>query len=140
MPSLKDLKDIVKLMFQENPKIVSKKKIELEEVISNKNKENSCLKEHNQKLFTQVRKCKAKKHQIEQENEIFEKKLNESLSGKEEEILCLKNINQNLLEQIKCLKVEKLEYQNKVDSENEELLRLKNHNRSLLTQIKKTYG
>ena len=128
MPSAKDPKDILKLMFQENPKAVSKKQKELEEVISNKNKENSCLKEHNQKLLTQVRKCKSKKHQWKQEKKIFENKLNESLSRKEEESLCLKNLNQRLLEQIKCLKDETLNDQDKVDSENEELLRLRNHN------------
>ena len=87
MSSSKDLKNILKLMFQENSETIPKKEKEFEEVISNKNRENSCLKEHNQKLLAQVRKCKAKKHHLEQEKEIFEKKLNESLSKKEEEIL-----------------------------------------------------
>ena len=95
MPSAKDLKYILKLMFQENPKTVSNKQRELEEVISNKNKENSCLKEHNRKSLTQVRKCKAKKHQLEQEKEISEKKFNESLSGKDEETLHLRTFIKN---------------------------------------------
>jgi len=40
------------------------------------------------------------------------------LSKREKENLCLKDLNKKLLKQIKCLKDEKLEGQNKVDSEN----------------------
>ncbi len=50
--------------------------------------------------------------------ESSEKKLNETLSQKEEQNLRLKSPNQKLLEQIRDFQDEKVEYQNKVDSEN----------------------
>lgn len=99
------------------------------------------MKDHNQKLLAQVRKCKTKKHKLEQEKEGSEKKLNKSLSEKEEENLRLIDLNQRLLQQIRNLKDDRLKSQNienKVDeSKIKELLRLRNHNQSLLTQIKK---
>lgn len=51
------------------------------------------LRNHNKKLLTQVRKCKTKKHKLEQEKEGFDKKFNEILSKKEEENLRFKSLN-----------------------------------------------
>jgi len=113
-------------MFQDNKKTISKKQKELKKVIYSNDKEILCLRDHQEKIFEQVKKPKASK-----------KELNEHLLEQEEENLRLNSLNQTLVEQIKFLKYEKREGQNKVDSEYEEYLRLKNHNQNLLKQVKK---
>jgi myosin heavy subunit len=138
VPSSKDLKDISKVILQENRWSVSKIQKEYDGVIADKNEEISRLKDHSKKLLTQIKKSKDTKQcvqKLEQENQDLEKKLSE----KEEESSRLTILNQRLLEQIKGLK-EEAENQDtkKVEqSENEELACLKNHNQNLLTQIKK---
>ena len=85
---------------------------EFDEVIAEKNKEISRLKDHCQKLLTQTKKSRKKNRcdmKSEEENEDLEKELKKNLSEKEEENSRLKNLNQELLEQIKKLKEEKLE-------------------------------
>jgi CRISPR/Cas system CMR-associated protein Cmr5 small subunit len=138
VPSSKDLKDISKVILQENRWSISKIQKEYDRVIADKNEEISRLKDHSKKLLTQIKKSKDTKQciqKLEQENQDLRKKLSE----KEEEGSRLMILNQRLLEQIKGLK-EKAENRDtkKVEqSENEELARLKNHNQNLLTQIKK---
>jgi hypothetical protein len=78
-------------------------KKEFHKIITNKNKEISCLKDHGQKLLTHIKKSKDMKQcvkKLEQENQDLEKNLLE----KNEENSCLKKLNQGLLEQIRKLK------------------------------------
>ena len=66
------------------------------------------LKNHNEKLLTQIKKSRDTKqrvHELEQANQDLGKKL----SGNDEEASRLKNLNQKLLEQIKKMKDEKPE-------------------------------
>jgi hypothetical protein len=139
IPSSKDFKDISKVILQENQKSISRMQKEFDEVITDKNKEISRLKDHSQKLLTQIKKSKDRKQcvqKLEQENQDLEK----NLSEKNEENSRLKNLNQGLLEQIRKLKEEKLENPDIKDidkSDNEENSHLKNHNQNLLMQIKK---
>jgi hypothetical protein len=90
---------------------------ECDKIIIEKNKEISCLRNHNQKPLAKIMKSKEKKRcfqKLEQENQGLKEKLTE----KEEESSCLRNLNQNLLEQIKILKDERkenLESKNKDD-------------------------
>jgi hypothetical protein len=99
------------------------------------------LKNHSEKLLTQIKKSKdTKKHvqELEQENQDLRKKL----SGNDEEASHLKNINQKLLEKIKKMKNEKPENRNIINKvgkseDEEEISRLRVHNQNLLTQIKK---
>ena len=51
-------------MFQDSKKSISKKQKELEEVICSKDKEISCLRDHNEKLLEQVKKAKASKAEL----------------------------------------------------------------------------
>jgi hypothetical protein len=123
IPSSKDFKDILKVILQENQKSISRMQKEFDEVIKDKNEEISRLKEHSQKLLTQIKKSKDRKQcvqKLEQENQDLEK----SLSEKNEENSRLKNLNQELLEQIRKLKEEKLEnpyIKDIVKSDNEEI-------------------
>jgi chromosome segregation protein len=139
IPSSKDFKDISKVILQENQKSISNMQKELEEVIMYNNEEISRLKDHSQKLLTQIKKSKDKKQcvqKLEQEYQDLEKNLLET----NEENSRLKNLNQGLVEQIKKLKEDKcenLDIKDIVKSDNEEKSRLKNHNQNLLMQIKK---
>jgi hypothetical protein len=139
IPSSKDLKDLSKVILQENQWSISKMQKEFDEVITDKNEEISRLKDHSKKLLTQIKKSKDRKQciqKLEQENQDLEK----NLSEKNEENSHLKNLNQGLLEQIRKLKEEKLENPDIKDidkSDNEENSHLKNHNQNLLMQIKK---
>jgi chromosome segregation ATPase len=138
-----DFNDISKVILQENQKSISRMQNEFDEVIKDKNKEISRLKEHSQKLLNQIKKSKNSKQciqKLEQEKEDLKKKFKKHLSEQEEENVCLKNRNQRLLEQIRMLKEEESEKEDKnnVDkSDKEENSRLKVHNQSLLTQITK---
>jgi hypothetical protein len=103
---------------------------ETDEVITDENEEFSQLKDHSQKLLTQIKKSKDRKQciqKLEQENQNIEK----NLSKENEKNSCLKNLNQGLLEQIKRLKKRNLKIQTlkiSTKSDNEENSRLKNHN------------
>jgi hypothetical protein len=116
-------------------------KKEYDEVIADKNQEISRLKNHSEKLLTQIKKSRDTKqrvHELGQENQDLGKKL----SGNDEEASRLKKFNQNLLEEIKKMKDEKPENQNIINKvgkskDKEELSRLRVHNQDLLTQIKK---
>jgi predicted RNase H-like nuclease (RuvC/YqgF family) len=90
VPSSKDLKDISKVILQENRWSVSKIQKEYDGVIADKNEEISHLKEHSKKLLNQIKKSKDTKQcvqKLEQENQDLGKKLLE----KDEEISRLKN-------------------------------------------------
>ena len=94
---------------------------EFVKIIKDKNEEIFRLKDHSQKLLTQIKKSKDRKQcfqKLEQENEDIEKKLLE----KDEESSHLKNPNQILFEQIKMLKEEKSkkEDKNKVEKSDKE--------------------
>jgi autonomous glycyl radical cofactor GrcA len=140
-PSSKDFKDISKVTLPDNQNSISKMQKEYDEVIANKNQEISRLKNHSEKLLTQIKKSRDTKQRVqelEQENQDLGKKL----SGKDEEASRLKNLNQNLLEEIKKMKDEKPENRNIINKvtkseDKEELSRLRVHNQDLLTQIKK---
>jgi predicted RNase H-like nuclease (RuvC/YqgF family) len=80
IPSSKDFKDISKVILQENQKSISRMQKEFDEVITDKNKEISRLKDHSQKLLTQIKKSKDRKQciqKLEQENQDLEKNLSE---------------------------------------------------------------
>jgi hypothetical protein len=134
-----DFNDISEVILHENKKAMQRMQKEFDEVIKDKNEEIFRLKDHSQKLLTQIKKSKDKKQclsKLEQENQDLGKKL----SKKNEETSRLKNLNQGLLEQIRKLKEEKSEnpdIKNIIKSDNEENSRLKNHNQNLLMQIKK---
>jgi hypothetical protein len=140
-PSSKDFKDISKVILPDNQNSISKMQKEYDEVIADKNQEISRLKNHSEKLLTQIKKSRDTKQRVqelEQENQDLGKKL----SGKDEEASRLKNLNQNLLEQIKKMKDEKPENRNIINKvgkseDEEELSHLRVHNQNLLTQIKK---
>jgi hypothetical protein len=55
VPSSKDLKDISKVIVQENQWSVSNIQKEYDEVITDKNEEISHLKDHSKKLLTQIK-------------------------------------------------------------------------------------
>jgi SMC interacting uncharacterized protein involved in chromosome segregation len=104
IPSSKDFKDILKAIHQENQKSISRMQKYFDRDIMDKNKEISCLKEHRQKLLTQVKKSKTTKEsnqRLEQEKENLEKEFKKHLSELQEESVYLKNLNQGLLEQIR---------------------------------------
>jgi hypothetical protein len=140
-PSSKDFKDISKVILPDNQNSISKMQKEYDEVIADKNQEISRLKNHSEKLLTQIKKSRDTKQRVqelEQENQDLRKKL----SGKDEEASRLKNLNQNLLEEIKKMKDEKPENRNIINKvskseDKEELSCLRVHNQDLLTQIKK---
>jgi hypothetical protein len=72
IPSSKDFKDISKVILQENQKSISRMQKEFDEVIMEKNEEISRLKDHSQKLLTQIKKSKDRKQcvqKLEQENQ-----------------------------------------------------------------------
>ena len=69
IPSSKGFKGISKVILQENQKSISRMQIDFDEAIMDKNQEISCLKDHNHKLFAQVKKSKATK----QSNQRLEK-------------------------------------------------------------------
>jgi hypothetical protein len=80
VPSSKDLKDLSKVILQENRWSVSKMQKEFDEVITDKNEEISRLKDHSQKLLTQIKKSKDRKQciqKLEQKNQDLEKNLSE---------------------------------------------------------------
>jgi hypothetical protein len=96
-PSSKDFKDISKVILPNNQNSISKMQKEYDEVIVDKNQEISRLKNHSEKLLTQIKKSRDTKkrvQELEQENQDLGKKL----SGNDEEASRLKNLNQNLLE------------------------------------------
>ena len=106
-----------------------------------RDEEISRLKNHSEKLLTQIKKSRDTKQRVqelEKENQDLEKKL----SGKDEEASRLKNLNKNLLEQIKKMKDEKPENGNIINKigkleDEEEISCLRVHDQNLLTQIKK---
>lgn len=113
-------------------------KVWFHEKSTKNNKEIWRLRDHNEKLLSQIKKSNVKKQRLKQENESSDKELKVNLSEKEKENLCLKTLDQKLLEQIKNLKDKEKDTKDKVnDSENDELSRLRNHNQALLMQIKK---
>jgi hypothetical protein len=140
-PSSKDFKDISKVILPDNQNSISKMQKEYDEVIADKNQEISRLKNHSEKLLTQIKKSRDTKQRVqelEQENQDLGKKL----SGNDEEASRLKNLNKKLLEQIKKMKDEKPENRNIINKvgkseDEEEISRLRVHNQNLLTQIKK---
>jgi predicted RNase H-like nuclease (RuvC/YqgF family) len=110
---------------------------EYDEVIADKNQEISRLKNHSEKLLTQIKKSRDTKQRVE-ELEQDNQDLGKKLSGKDEEVSRLKNFNQNLLEQIKKMKDEKPENRNIINKiskseDEEELSCLRVHNQNLLT-------
>jgi hypothetical protein len=64
IPSSKDFKYISKVIHQENQKSISRMQNEFDEVIMDKNEEISRLRDHTQKLLTQIKKSKDKKQCI----------------------------------------------------------------------------
>jgi hypothetical protein len=56
-----DLKNISKIILQDNQKIVQKVQKEFDKVIVDKDEEISCLKNHSQNLIAQIKKLKGKK-------------------------------------------------------------------------------
>jgi hypothetical protein len=68
IPSSKDFKDILKVILQENQKSISRMQKEFDEVIKDKNEEISRLKEHSQKLLTQIKKSKDRKQCVQSWN------------------------------------------------------------------------
>jgi hypothetical protein len=102
-----DFNDISEVILQENKKHQRMQK-EFDEVIKDKSKEISRLKEHGKKLLTQIKKSKVRKQcvqKLEQENQELEK----NLSEKNEENFHSKSLNHELLEQIRKLKEDKHE-------------------------------
>jgi len=80
------------------------------------------LRDHNEKLLSQIKMSKDKKQRLK----------------KEKENLCLKTLKQKLLGQIKNFKNKEKDTKDKVNnSKNDEISRLKNHNQAIFTQIKK---
>jgi hypothetical protein len=104
-PSSKYFKDISKVILPNNQDSISKMQKEYDEVIADKSHEISRLKNHSEKLLTQIKKSRDTKQRVqelEQENQDLGKKL----LGKDAEASRVKNLNQNLLEQIKKMKDE----------------------------------
>jgi hypothetical protein len=61
IPSSEDFKDITKVILQENQKSISRMQKKFKKVIKDKNKEIYRLKEHSQKLLTQIKKLNDRK-------------------------------------------------------------------------------
>jgi hypothetical protein len=109
---LEEFNDILEIIRHENKKAMQRMQKEFDEVIVEKNEEISRLKDHSQKLLTQIKKSRKKKQcdsKLEQENEDLEKELEKNLLEKQEENSCLKNLNQEILEHTEKLKKEELE-------------------------------
>jgi hypothetical protein len=114
-PSSKDFKNISKVILPDNQNSISKMQKEYDEFIVDKNQEISRLKNHSEKLLTQIKKSRDTKQRVqelEQENQDIGKKL---LGKDEEELSRLRVHNQNLLTQIKELKHDKKTLQEKLD-------------------------
>jgi hypothetical protein len=125
-PSSKDFKDISKVTLPDNQNSISKMQKEYDEVIADKNQEISRLKNHSEKLLTQIKKSRDTKQRVqelEQENQDLGKKL----SGNDEEASRLKNLNKKLLEQIKKMKDEKPENRNIINKVENQKMKKKIH-------------
>jgi hypothetical protein len=71
-----DLKDISKIILQDNQKIVQKVQKEFDKVVADKDEEISLLKNHSQNLIAQIKKLKGeKKSQQETLKQLTSKKL-----------------------------------------------------------------
>jgi predicted RNase H-like nuclease (RuvC/YqgF family) len=133
-------KESIQELIAQNEELKTKRQ-KMDQDSLERDEEISCLKNHSEKLLTQIKKSRDTKQRVqelEKENQDLEKKL----SGKDEEASHLKNLNKNLLEQIKKMKDEKLENRNIINKvgkleDEEEISRLRVHNQNLLTQIKK---
>ena len=114
-PTFEEFQDISKLISQGNPKSEQKKQKEVENFVTSKDEEITCLKNHSQDLIAQIKKLKREKRSQEESQEEFHQKevdlqndFNKKLLQKNEENSHLKILNQGLTEQIKKLKNEKL--------------------------------